>query len=181
MTTRPPDHQLNPLLPVEIERKYLLRGMPELPKDQGIEVWRIEQGYLPAIRGEAQAKIRPFDEGRLRRLTREDGSVQYYHTIKRGTGLVRHEFEIEITPEQFNEYWPRTTGMRLRKTRLCVPDGSLVWEIDVFDGIDLVLAEIELPRRDTVITIPSWLSPHVVREVTEEPAYTNSSIARRLA
>ena len=31
--------------PLEIERVYLLRGMPQIPR--GAEQWHIEQGYLP--------------------------------------------------------------------------------------------------------------------------------------
>ena len=59
-------------------------------------------------------------------------------------------------------------------------DGALTWEVDAFEGADLVLAEVELPSADTPVTPPAWLAPHVVREVTEEPAYRNFEVARRL-
>lgn len=159
---------------MEIERKYLLREMPAIPDVQQAEIWLIEQGYLEPNHASA------LREGRLRRTTLSDGSIECFHTIKRGVGVVREEFENRITSAEFEEAWPRTTGARLRKTRFRFPVGGLIWEIDVFEGIDLVLAEVELPASDTPVEFPAWLEPCVVREVTDDPAFTNASIARRM-
>jgi CYTH domain-containing protein len=156
--------------PLEIERVFLLRAMPDLPP--GAEALRIEQGYLPEP-GEGDV------EGRLRRTTRPDGRVKLVHTVKKGLGLVREESERELDEAEFDRLWPRTAGRRLTKTRHVVPCGALRWEVDRFDGFDLVLAEIELPAPDTPVTLPAWLAPHVVREVTEEPAFRNYELARR--
>ena len=105
----------------------------------------------------------------------------YTHTVKHGVGLVRQEVESELERETFERAWPRTAGRRLSKTRYRVREGQLTWEIDVFDGIDLVLAEVELPTAETPSPIPGWLAPLVDREVTNEPGYTNAAIASRLA
>lgn len=159
--------------PTEIERSFLLRGMPPLPS--GAEIWRIEQGYL------AQ-DARSGPEGRLRRIEHGDGTIEHVHTVKRGFGLVRSEVERRIDAAEFDRLWPSTEGRRLVKTRHRVrtDDGSgLVWEIDRFEGIDLVLAEVELPSAETVPSIPPWLEDWIVRDVTEEPEYRNSSIALR--
>jgi CYTH domain-containing protein len=149
--------------PLEIERKYLLKSMPELPGTA--REFRMEQGYFAD------------GPGRLRRTTAPGGTVTHTHTVKTGQGLVREEVEREITREQFDADWPRTEGRRLAKTRTCVPDGELVWEIDAYDALDLVLAEVELPSPDAEVVIPDWLAPHVVREVTDEPAYQNYELA----
>jgi len=67
--------------------------------------------------------------------------------------------------------------VRLRKRRYLVSDGTLVWEVDEFLDRALVLAEIELPTANTEVTVPEWLAPSIVREVTDEPAFTNLRLA----
>ncbi len=156
---------------LEIERVFLLRGMPPLPAS-AVAV-EIEQGYLPPPDGPGQP------EGRLRRQVAPDGQVLRVLTRKHGQGLVRREEERPLSPEEFDRWWPRTAGRRLRKRRHRVPEDGLVWEIDRFEGIELVLAEVELPSAETAIALPAWLAPVVVREVTEDPRYRNFEIARR--
>lgn len=148
----------------EIERKFLLTGLPPLEGAEGpVE---IEQGYLP---GERLIE-------RLRRM-QSDGGVELVRTVKEGSGLTRLEVEEVVTPEVFARFWPLTEGRRLRKRRYRVADGNLIWEIDEFLDRDLVLAEVELPERLTDVQIPGWLQPHMRREVTEEPAYSNFRLA----
>jgi adenylate cyclase len=149
---------------LEIERKYLLNGVPAFSPD--VQKLRIEQGYLP-----------PPDCGRLRKIVRSDGSVVHTYARKTGRGLMREEIEHQIDEKDFQAQWPRTTGRRLSKTRFCVPEGNLMWEIDVFDDLELVLAELELPGAETHVSIPAWLKRHIVREVTDDPRLTNAWIA----
>jgi CYTH domain-containing protein len=162
--------------PLEIERVFLLDRLPNLPP--GAVALRIEQGYLPE-ECDDQVGIEHFREGRIRRITRPDGSVACVHTIKRGAGLVRTEIEQPMTPEQFEQIWPRTIGRRIAKTRHKIKHGDLVWEVDQFHDLSLVLAEVELPRADVEVTLPPWLAPHVVREVTDEPEYRNFALATK--
>lgn len=160
-------------MPAEIERVFLLRGLPD-PMPAG-EAWRIEQGYLPPASGADPTQL----EGRLRRIERPDGSVEFVHTVKRGLGLVREETERTIGREEFERHWPRTEGRRLRKVRTRIAHGHQVWEVDRFVDLPVVLAECELDRPDEPVEMPAWLVPLVVREVTEEPAFRNSELARR--
>lgn len=155
--------------PLEIERVFLLSRLPDLPPHEAV---RIEQGYLP---DDGAAGV----EGRVRRSTK-GGQVRCVHTVKKGLGLVRTEVEREIPVLEFERLWPSTAGRRIVKTRHKVKEGDLTWEVDRFDGLDLVLAEVELPSADTPVTPPAWLAPHIVREVTEDPSYRNYEIARRL-
>jgi len=148
----------------EIERKYLLTGLPPLDGAEG--PLEIEQGYLP---GERLVE-------RLRRI-RSAGGEELVRTVKEGLGLTRLEVEEVVTPELFARFWPLTEGRRLRKRRYRVADGDLIWEIDEFLDRDLVLAEVELPERQTEVRIPGWLQPHMEREVTEEAAYGNFRLA----
>ncbi|MEE8459108.1 MAG: hypothetical protein V3S08_04510 [Phycisphaerales bacterium] len=150
---------------LEIERKYLLQSLPQFPATA--QSYRMDQGYFAD------------EPGRVRRTRAPDGTMTYTHTVKKGIGLVREEIERELSADEFESLWHRTTGRRLTKTRTKVPEGNLVWEIDDYDALDLVVAEVELPTPETRVTIPGWLAPHVVREVTEDPAYQNWAIAIR--
>jgi CYTH domain-containing protein len=148
----------------EIERKYLLRGVP--PHVLRWPAKEIEQGYLPGDR---------LVE-RLRRV-QIDGTTTWFRTVKVGAGITRGEFEDETTAPVFDVMWPLTEGRRVRKRRYTVPDGEYAWEVDEFVGRDLILAEVELSAPDALVDPPAWLSPYIVREVTGEAEYTNLHLA----
>jgi CHAD domain-containing protein/CYTH domain-containing protein len=155
---------------LEIERKYLLRFVPEAARD-GRYV-DIAQGYVPGER---------LHE-RIRRVTTSTGNghrdVRYYRTVKTGEGIARTELEEETTETVFETMWPLTRGHRLRKRRFAVDVDGRTWEIDEFRNRDLVLAEIELGSEDEDVVFPSWLAPAVQREVTTEPEFQNINLAR---
>ena len=160
-------------MPAEIERVFLLRAVPD-PLPAG-EVWRIEQGYLPPAAGTDPTQL----EGRLRRVEHADGRIEHVHTLKRGVGLVREETERTIDAATFEREWPRTAGRRLSKIRTRIAEGDRTWEVDRFLTLPVALAECELPSPDAPLAIPAWLAPFIEREVTEEPAFRNSELARR--
>jgi CYTH domain-containing protein len=150
---------------LEIERKYLLRGLPSL--EGPVETAQILQGWLP---GDAVRE-------RLRRVD-ASGTSRFYRTIKVGAGIARVELEDETDAELFDTLWPLTEGRRVRKRRHKVHEGDRVWDIDEFLDRDLVLAEVELPSADATVELPEWLRPHVVREVTGDGEYKNENLAR---
>jgi CHAD domain-containing protein/CYTH domain-containing protein len=149
----------------EIERKFLLTGLPPLEGARG--PLEMEQGYLP---GERLVE-------RLRRVRSDDG-VELVRTLKEGSGLIRLEIEEAVTPEVFDRLWPLTEGRRLRKRRYRVADEDLTWEIDEFLDRDLLLAEVEIPPGLLAdVEVPGWLLPYVEREVTEDSEYSNFRLA----
>jgi CHAD domain-containing protein/CYTH domain-containing protein len=150
---------------VEIERKYLLSVLP--PEIPTARVQEVAQGYLPGER--LVERLRRVEHGR---------GVTYYRTVKVGEGLVRTELEEETTQELFEAMWPLTAGRRVEKRRHVVPDGEFEWEIDEFTDRDLVLAEVELTSAEQTPTLPQWLAPFVIRDVTEEAEYLNMNLAR---
>jgi CHAD domain-containing protein/CYTH domain-containing protein len=152
-------------VPMEIERKYLLRSLPHTMR--GMPSVEIAQGWLPGTR--LLERVREVRRG---------AQVQYFRTVKLGSGVARVELEEETTPELFAVLWPTTRERRIRKRRYKVTEGGLTWEIDQFAGRDLVLAEIELPTVDTEVSLPHWLAPYVVREVTDDAAYVNANLAQ---
>jgi CYTH domain-containing protein len=151
---------------LEIERKFLLRGMP---RRKGARSVRIDQGWLPGER---------LHE-RIRRVREADGTTRYFRTIKTGRGLTRREIEEETTARVYRTLWPLTQGRRISKRRMIVDDGAFTWEIDRFYGRELVLAEVELPSPDTPIVPPRWLDKWIVREVTGEPEFLNLTLAEQ--
>lgn len=154
-----------PAAGVEIERKFLLSALPERVREE--ESVEIEQGYLPG----------QVIQERLRRIHGR-GGVRCFRTVKLGAGVARQEFEEDATERFFEALWPLTEGHRLTKRRYRVSDGELTWEIDEFTDRDLVLAEVELVSEHQHPEPPAWLAPHVVREVTDDPAYVNINLAR---
>lgn len=167
----------------EIERVWVLRAMPAIPPGADVELWEIEQGYLaPEAGSERELARLGFPEGRLRRIVEPSGAERYFHTVKRGAGIVREEIEREITRAEFEAAWPHTRGRRLAKTRHRVRIGALVWEVDLFRdlrsaGGALVMAEVELADAAQRVEMPAWIAPLVVREVSEDPRYRNSALA----
>ena len=154
----------------EIERKYLLRFVPEKARDSR---WvDIAQGYLPG------SKL----QERIRRVSVHHGSgrkdLHFYRTVKLGEGVTRTEVEEETTEAIFLAMWPLTRRRRLRKRRFEVDVDGLTWEIDEFKNRDLVLAEVELDSEDDDVTFPDWLAPAIQREVTGEPEFLNVNLAR---
>lgn len=148
----------------EIERKFLVKDLPE-----GFKKYLrtpIHQGYI---------MIAPDMKGVVR-LRHE--AIHFYQTIKRGSGKIRDEFEVELTAKQFKKLWPTTKGRRLNKTRYAVPlNGKKIAFADVFHGRlkGLVMVEVEfrtVKECDSFVP-PSWFG----KEVTENKRYTNQSLA----
>lgn len=161
-TTEPAAHAVS----VEIERKFLLSGLPDAVRD--LDGIRIAQGWLPGER------LRE----RLRRSVFPGGRVEWTRTIKLGAGVSRIEVEEATDPILFESLWPFTAAARIEKIRYVMPEGVLTWEIDRFLDRELVLAEVELPSAQTIATPPEWLAPYIVREVTDDAEFVNANLAR---
>ena len=146
----------------EIERKFLIRELPEL--DQ-FPHERIEQGYLVAT-----------PDGRQVRLRQRGSSCTL--TFKTADGAVREEREIELRQDQCDVVWPATAGKRLTKTRYEVPWENFVVEVDVYHGINdgIIVAEVEFENEQQCIDFrpPDWFG----EEVTGNPRYSNVALAR---
>jgi CHAD domain-containing protein/CYTH domain-containing protein len=148
-----------------ITRKFLLSGLPK--QFRTVRPVNIEHGYLPGAR---------FTE-RLTRVT-GDGTTVFYRGVRVEHGAGRTVVEEGTTPATFDRMWPLTKGRRLAKRRRRLPVGALTWAVDEFSGRRLVLAEIAVPAEGAAVEIPEWLRPFVVREVTDEPQYQNTTLTR---
>ena len=149
---------------LEIERKFLLAN----------DNWKgevIKSEYL------RDGLIARFGQGKVRvRLTRSNAWL----TIKGPReGITRPEFEYEI-PCADAEHMLRTLCREdpvLEKVRHTVPFGGLDWTIDVYLGPlnGVVLAEVELEHPDQHPQLPPWVG----EEVTNDPRFKKSTVARR--
>ena len=147
---------------LEIERRFL--ASPAALSYCGVGT-KIEQGYLRAD-GRMTVRIRIAN----------DTAVL---TIKgRRHGCCRLEHEIPIALETAKILLGRVPQhMKIQKTRYMVEVDAMVWEVDVFSGRNagLILAEIEFDHPERLISLPHW----VIGEVTDDPIYSNSQLARR--
>jgi CYTH domain-containing protein len=151
--------------PIEIERKWLLSALP--PRVKRLTPAKLSQGYIPGT-----ALIE-----RIRSVTWR-GRTAWFRTIKFGRGLSRIELEEATTSTIGKALFALTKGKRVTKHRYAVVDGGHTWEIDNFTDRRLVLAEVELQTEDDLVMPPDWLAPYIVREVTDDSAFTNWSLAR---
>lgn len=146
----------------EIERKFLVRD--ESYKTLATERRELVQAYLSAD-PKATVRVRIAD-GRG------------YLTVKgRNSGAVRDEWEYEIPARDAEEMIERcSSGTVITKTRHIIPAGKgLKWDVDEFHGAHegLVVAEIELPDKETTFPLPEFIG----REVTGDARYYNSSLS----
>ncbi|BAJ30588.1 MULTISPECIES: CYTH domain-containing protein [Kitasatospora] len=150
---------------VEIERKFLVRDGAEVPAGRESEV---RQGYL--VTGPEGAEARVRQQGDACSLT-----------VKRGTGLVRGEWETPLDAGQFAALWPATEHARIHKTRRIVPLGPDEAVVDTYHGrlAGLRTVEVEFadPERAAAFTPPPWFGP----EVTDRPDLKNQRLATATA
>lgn len=148
----------------EIERKFL-------PADDS---WRclveksidMSQGYL-SRRPQSTVRVRVAGD-------------RAWITVKGlNDGAERNEWEYEIPVSDAVEMLSEagmTDGRVICKTRHVLTYGGRIWEIDEFHGCHegLVVAEVEIEAPDAPVEIP----PFIGAEVTGDPSYYNSSLAR---
>ena len=158
--------------PYEIERKYLIEypeisALEALPNCEKVE---IIQTYLQADHD---------DEVRIRQRGSR-GNYIYFETRKKTiSGLKRIEIERRLTKDEYLERLMDAdpTRMPIRKDRYCLADGNQYFEIDIYPfWNDQAILEIELSDPEEEIRFPKMLK--VIREVTEDEAYKNASLAK---
>lgn len=157
--------------PYEIERKFLI-AYPDLhlletnPNCRKVE---IIQTYLRAPNGE---EIRVRQRG-------VDGNYIYYKTIKRTVSpKKRLEIEKRLSKDEYLSALmdADTSKKQIRKTRYCLTYESQYFEIDIYPfWNDKAIAEIELREENAPVNFPNFL--HIIKEVTEDEAYKNASLA----
>lgn len=144
---------------MEIERKFLIRELPENLADYPYH--EIEQAYLctaPVVR-----------------IRRQDDD--YYMTYKGGGLMVREEYNLPLNKEAYYHLKEKADGRVIEKRRYKIPMGPYTCELDVFRNPEgLVMAEVEFPSTEEALAfqMPDWF----LADVTHNPRYHNSNMTR---
>ena len=152
-----------PKINYEYERKFLLLRLPALKADV---VAHIEQHYLDT-------------NERIRRKSVEGEADVFYHTIKKNLRPgVNSEDEKKITREEYYSLLEKSKSFIVKK-RYYYFIGEVRWEIDVFENMNLIVAEVEYPREDYVVNIPKFINNVILLEVTHLREFSNKNISKK--
>lgn len=153
---------------MEIERKFLIKEMPDLTKYPSK---KLVQGYLTT-----NPTVRVRDEGGEFILTYKSKSKDH---------ISREEYNLPLTKEAFESLISKTEGNIISKTRYYIPlrknkEGSeLTLELDVFDPpfAPLIFGEVEFPTIDEAesFEVPEWFG----EDVSANREYYNSVMAMK--
>jgi CYTH domain-containing protein len=157
---------------IEIERKFLLKAIPE---PEPIEKIQIDQWYFKNESGIWE---------RARKCESDVKGIYYIHTIKKtlekGINLedekIISELEFETFVSQCNS--PFTESKYISKERWVYPQEDLKWEVDIFhSGHYLIVAEIEIPEKDYKLSLPNFIKEKLIIEVTGIKQFSNKSLS----
>ena len=156
----------------EIERKYLIRFPDSELLNSCSGRTEITQTYLLSR------------DGRTARVRKRglDGEYTYTHTQKaRISDVKRIELEREISEEEYTRLLEDADPSRgvIHKDRYCLTYREQMFEIDVYPfWNDRAIMEIELDNEGQEIIFPPEIQ--IIREVTADKRYTNSSLAKQV-
>ena len=160
---------------IEIERKFLLKSMPDILPS---EIIKIDQFYFKNKEG-IWERVRQYDSN--------VNGKKWIHTIKyRINEMSNEEIEKEISKKEFDKfktkcYTNKLNARHIRKERWVYPDGDLKWEVDLFkDNYHLIIAEIEIPSEDYELNIPEFINKKSLLEVTGLKQFSNRSLSIKL-
>ena len=146
---------------MEIERKYLVRKLPENLEQYNKK--KIAQGYLCT---EPVVRIRRSND-------------DYYMTYKGDGLMVREEYNLPLTQEAYEHLRPKIDGLLIAKTRYLIPlDNKLTAELDVFEedlnGLVIVEVEFNTVEEANAFHAPDWFG----EDVTNSGTYHNSYLSQ---
>ena len=146
----------------EIERKFLVTG--DAWREKARKPVRIRQGYL-AMGDGFSVRVRIID------------NASAVLGIKASTDddRARDEFEYKLPVRDARQLIKLAGDRLIIKRRYTLRVHRKTWTIDAFEGAHagLVVAEIELIRRNESFEPPDWLG----EEVTGDPRFSNTQLA----
>ena len=108
---------------------------------------------------------------------RRSGDVATIAIKDRRNGSERNEFEYEIPIEDCRELLENHCDGVVAKTRHHIKHDGFAWVIDEYHGLmkGIVIAEIELKKKDQSFDKPAWLG----KEVTNDRRYHKRNLVAR--
>ena len=139
---------------MEIERKFLVKEIPDKRELEKYTCLSIEQGYLcrkPVIRIRKQEK-------------------EYWLTYKGQGFMAREEYNLPLNLEAYEH-------LKTKKRYIIPIENGLKVELDIFEGFHKgkILAEVEFPDEETAVNFQplSWFG----EDVTYQEEYHNSNMS----
>lgn len=147
----------------EIERKFLLKRFPKLEKIN--TVYQIQQWYhSDGFRYRYQVEI-------------PNGDVKIFKTRKTNISKgVNQEEETILSQNEFNEL-DLSNSLSVKKIRTVVKYKGHKLEIDKYDGLNIVILEVELEDLNEKIPMPKYIDKEILYEVTGIKEFSNKSLA----
>ena len=144
----------------EIERKFIV---DKAKWSRPAKRVKMKQGYL-SVDPERTVRVRIAGN-------------EAFLTIKgKSIGIKRIELEFNIAISEAKELMKICLDFPVEKTRYYEQRDDVIWEIDVFEGVNsgLILAEVELTHETQPINLPDWIE----KEVSEDFRYFNSWLSQ---
>ena len=150
----------------EIERKWILRGVPNFMDNPPDLSYIIYQFYAE-------------DGWRYRCSINNTTYEREYCKTKKTPNGHGSNLEVEnlIEESAYNEA-SKISKKSVTKTRNVYVYNGLKWEVDDFLSLKLVVMEVELDAIDQTIEIPQFLRDLVIYEVTGIKEFNNSNLSR---
>jgi|AntRauTorckE6833_2_1112554.scaffolds.fasta_scaffold06085_3 CYTH domain-containing protein len=155
-------------LELEIERKIILKRLPDIGYD---DIIKIDQYYFKNENNEWERY----------RKSKIGDKIQYFKTIKKGLREgVCMEDESNISKKEFKKN-VKKCDRKISKTRhIKKVENDLFWEVDVFNDMTLIMAEIEIPSEDYEVTYPQWIEDNIISDVTNIREFSNRRMSEKI-
>lgn|SRR5690606_33134285 len=147
---------------VEIERKFSVKNTNFLANAK--ESFKITQGYLNS---DKKRTVRVRIKG--------DKGFITVKGLSSADGLSRFEWEKEILVKDAEALLLLCEDFVIDKTRYMIPFNDVIFEVDVFEGVNkgLIIAEVELQSTDQQFEKPNWLAD----ELTGDERFYNAYLS----
>jgi len=162
---------------IEYERRFLLKKVPNVPYNRMIA---IEQYYGLGSRFRSATTY----EGPGSEDGRMASGTTYVKEIKNslGFGMNSETPEVPMTRKQFKNAIKICDRVTVKNRNVFQINPNQIWEVDEFRDVRLVICEVEAKSEEEMksITVPSWLSPYVIKEITGDKDFTNYKLAEKI-
>ncbi|MHC1748868.1 MAG: CYTH domain-containing protein [Cellulosilyticaceae bacterium] len=144
---------------MEIERKFLVKELPNLNLYPHKTIMQAYISTDPVIR------IREMENS-------------FCLCVKSQGHLIREEFELELTSEQYQALWAKVEHSPIKKIRYFIPlEGNLTAELDVYydhlEGLETVEVEFNSTIDANNFNPPSWFG----EDITHDNRYKNNHLS----
>jgi len=105
------------------------------------------------------------------------GDIEIFKTKKTNISKgINQEEEVTLTLSEFNEL-DLSNSLHINKTRTVIKYKGHKFEIDKYNGINIIILEVELKDLDEKIYFPKYIEKEILYEVTGIKEFSNKKLA----